>query len=342
MSMYLISLALLIGCGPHGKDLRTLMMSAEDKGFSGSVLVIQTGDILHDEAYGEAIRGKEPFTTLTVSSLGSLTKQFTAAAVLAAEQDGLNVVTGDKINIHLDDVPERMDEVTIHHLLSHQSGLVDSIGDDEEKIGRKGWLTEVFDTDLDAEPGEKFGYSNVGYGVAAAIVEEASGQDYETYLRERLFEPIGMMHTGYEGPDWSEAVLAEGYHNKDEYGTPLGAKMGDDHWNVVGNGEILSTTGDMQLWLEALEDGSILSDASVERLWTEHVDQGGGDSYGYGWGIVDDKNWGRAIEHDGSNGYYFSHLVWWPDRELFVFYMCNDPKGWTPGFAWDISNAVLR
>ena len=76
-------------------------------------------------------------------------------------------------------------------------------------------------------------------------------------------------------------------------------------------------------------------------LWTPHADNGPA-GYGYGWGIEEDKDWGTAIEHDGSNGYYFSHLIWWPDQELFVCYLSNERKPWSPGFAWDVSKVVLK
>ena len=329
---------LLVGCGPHGKNLRDLMISAEKKGFSGSVLVVHHGDVLHDEGYGEAVRGSEPFTPETVSSIGSLTKQFTAAGLLRAEEEGF-VVSGDKVNKYVDTRNDFVD-ITLHQVMSHQSGLVDSIGADEDKIGKEKWLKQVWETDLDFKPGEGFGYSNVGFGVAAAVLEDVTGMDYEAWLRQELFLPAGMFHTGYDDPDWSDSVVAEGYHKKDEYGDALGLDMGpDDYWHVVGNGELLSTTEDMHSWLKALTGGTVLSQESVDLLFSVHSENGKA-GYGYGWGI-EETDFGTAIEHDGSNGFYFSHLIWWPDQELFVFYLSNDRRAWTPDFAWDISTAVL-
>lgn len=327
---------LMVGCGPSGDTLPELMESAEDKGFSGSVLVVRQGDVILDAAYGEAIRERQPFRTDTVSSMGSLTKQFTGAAVLAAQEDGL-LSTSDRIDVHLDGVPKDKAGITIHQLLTHQSGLPGSIGPDEDPIGREAWLRDVWDAN---RRDSDFRYSNVGYGVAAAVLEEATGQDYETYLRERLLLPAGIDDTGYDDPDWSDDVVAHGYKRGREYGPPLAIEA-DRHWHIVGNGELLTTTADLHAWVMALHAGDVLTDESMDVLWREQVSTGDDFGYSYGWGI-EQQNGGRVVEHDGSNGFYFAHAAWFVDEELFVAFLANDYRGWQPGFLWDIAEVTRR
>lgn len=328
----------LTACAPSGESLDALVADAEQHGFSGVVLVVRGGEVLVHAGGGEAIRGEQPFTTDTVSSIGSLTKQFTAAAVLAAEEDGLLSVE-DRVSDHLEGVPPDKAALTIDALLTHRAGFAESLGADEDPITRDAWLAEVWSTPLEHSPGE-FHYSNVGYGVAAAVIEAATGEDYESWLRGRLLLPLGMERTGYDDPDWSGAVIAHGYRRACVYGEPLGVAGIDDRWRVVGNGELLSTASDMRLWVEGLAAGEVLSTEFVERLWTAHADNDG-LGYGYGWGVEEDAAHGRIVEHDGSNDYYYAHLAWWRDADLLVFFMANDYRGWLTSYVWDLSRAAL-
>lgn len=324
---------LLLGaCGPRGEDLESLWQSARDKGFSGSILVVRDGEVLLDDAAGEAVRGESDFHTDTVASTGSLTKQFTAAAVLAAESDGLLDLDAP-IGDHLPDLPAAHRRRTLHELLRHTAGYPESIGRDEAEIRRAAWLAEV--AELDPEPGE-FAYSNVGYGVAAAVLEEATGQPYEAWLRERLLLPLGMEHTGYDDPDWSGVPIAHGYDGWGRGRPPLALDMGRDHWHVVGNGELLSTTHDLHTWVMALDAGTALAPEQVARAWTSQADRGDGYGYGYGWGIEDWGRHGPAVEHDGSNGAWFAHLAWFPEARLFVCFLSNDRRAWSAQFLWQV------
>jgi CubicO group peptidase (beta-lactamase class C family) len=316
-----------------------LVDSAADSGFSGSLLVVHRGDTLLDEAFGEAVRGARPFTTDTVSSMGSVTKQFTGAAILAAQEDGLLSVS-DTIGRHLDNVPSDKAEITIHQLLTHTSGLRASIGPDEAPIGRDDWLSAALESKLRASPGERFRYSNVGYGVAAAILEDAAGTSYEGYLRERLLVPAGALSTGYSMPDWDEVSIAHGYRGSKKYGAPL-SEESDGFWHVVGNGELLTTTADLYRWVDALNQGRVLSDASMEELWVPQVSIGEGASYSYGWGI-ESRLGNRVIEHDGSNGFFFAHVAWFVEDELFIAFLSNRHNHWQDQFLWDIADSVLR
>ena len=180
-------------------------------GFSGAVLIAKNGNIILNKGYGLANRETQQRNTpQTVFSTGSVTKQFTAAAILKlAELNKLQLT--DKISTYFKGLPEDKREITIHQLLTHSAGLVDVIGGDFEEIATDKFFTKLFATKLLYKPGARHRYSNVSYSVLARIVELVSQQEYEHFLQEHLFQPAEMQQTGYLIPKWNPASLAQGY-----------------------------------------------------------------------------------------------------------------------------------
>src|SRR5262249_25703156 len=147
----------------------------------------------------------------TVFSIGSITKQFTAAAILQLEMQGkLNVQ--DSISKYLPNVPKDKEAITLHHLLTHSAGLESDFGaTDYEPVTREPYIRRALAAKLRSVPGQRYHYANSGYSLLAAIVEIVSGQDYEAYLQENLFKPAGMTKTGYRLPQCKPEEFAQGY-----------------------------------------------------------------------------------------------------------------------------------
>ena len=262
-------------------------------GFSGAVLYAKDGQILLNKGYGLADRLQSiPNTRDTVFSTGSITKQFTAAGIMKLEMMG-KLDTSDPITKFFSDVPQDKRSITLHHLLTHTSGVVDMVGSDYEKAERDGTVRKILSRPLQYLPGEEFSYSNGGYSMLAAVLEIVSAEPYEDFLFKNLFEPAGMFFTGYRRPDWSEQSVAHWYVNEKDNGIPLDKPY--PYWNLLGNGGVLSTTGDMYLWHKALMEDNIISAQAKNKIYTPVLNE-----YGYGWDIIDSPR-GTLIQHDGGS-----------------------------------------
>jgi CubicO group peptidase (beta-lactamase class C family) len=308
--------------GPVGEKLDAYLTRLEGFGFAGSILVAKDGQILLHKGYGLADREKGiPFTPETVFDIGSITKQFTAAAILKLESEGKLKVT-DPLGKYFDGAPEDKAGITLHHLLTHSAGMKDVFGDDYEEMPRDRLVQAALASQLLWPPGTRYQYSNAGYSLLAAIVEKVSGKPYETYLRETFFKPAGMEKTGYRLPAWKPEELAHGYRGEEPWGTPLDHAWAPDGpwWNLRGNGGILSTTGDLYKWYLALEKGNVLSKEEQAKAYTPHVpeDPEGSSHYGYGWAIDKGPGGTRRIAHNGGNGIFAADFQRYPDDRLVL------------------------
>lgn len=311
--------------------LAAFMERAAVEGFRGAVAVVRGGETLLEGGYGEINPGDpdddRPITPATVSTVGSITKQFTGTAVLKLEEAG-KLSVDDPLTKYFDGVPEDKRGITIHHLLTHQAGFPGAIGSDAERVGRDEYVRRALATDLLFPPGERYEYSNVGYSLAAAIVEKVSGRPYEEYLRAELFAPAGMDDTGYHRP-WDPARLAHAVADDgSDWGTVVERAIADGGpgWHLLGNGGIHSTVGDMIRWHRALAGDRILSEASKRKLYGKHVEEGGGTWYGYGWSI-EPTPWGEAVAHNGGNGFYFADFVRFPEEDVAVYLWTTSREG---------------
>lgn len=293
------------------EEIREYLERLEKLGFAGSVVLAQKGAPLLAQGYGLADRERGiPWTPATVSTIGSITKQFTGAAILTLVEDGL-VAVDDPITRYFEVVPEDKRAITVHQLLTHTSGIVDLEGlGDWDPIERDEFVRRALAQDLEFAPGERHEYSNAGYSLLGAILEKVTGKSYEEYLRQRLFLPAGMYDTGYILAPWGESRLAQGYRRGERWGTVVERPFADDgpFWVLRANGGIHSTAWDMLRWGQALLDGEPLSADSMATYWTPHVDEGGGDSfYGYGW-VVMEAGDARVITHNGGNAFLFADM----------------------------------
>jgi CubicO group peptidase (beta-lactamase class C family) len=298
----------------------------EPFGFSGAALLAKDGGIVLEKGYGWANREKKiPFTADTVSSIGSITKQFTGAAILKLEMMG-KLRTDDPISKYLPNVPTDKAGITIHHLLTHTSGIATVPGGDDDPITRDELVQQALALPLVSQPGARFRYLNEGFSLAAAIVELVSGKSYEEFLRENFFKPAGMNSTGYVLPKWAPERLAHGYNEQGhDMGTFESRNWGPNGpgWHLVGNGGILSTPGDMYRWHLALMGDKILSNEAKEKYYKPYIRTDGSDFYGYGWGVMTTPRNTKLIAHNGGNGIFFSDFRRYVDEGIVIFAFSN-------------------
>jgi CubicO group peptidase (beta-lactamase class C family) len=297
-------------------------------GVSGAVLIARNDQVIVNDGFGLADREQRvPVTAETVFDIGSITKQFTAAAILRLEEQG-RLRVEDPIGRFFTGVPADKQGITLHHLLTHTAGLIGDLGGDYQVMPRDSVVARALESELQWAPGTRWDYSNLGYSLLGAIVELASGQPYERYLHEQLFRPAGMAKTGYRIPRWSAAELAVGYRGSERWGTPLDHAWADDGpwWNLRANGGMLSTTGDLYRWHRALLSDVVLSTASRQKLFTPHVAENpeGSSHYGYGWAVFTTPRNTRLIAHNGGNGYFFADFRRYVDEEVVVIVATND------------------
>jgi CubicO group peptidase (beta-lactamase class C family) len=318
--------------GELGAKLDTQMRQLAEKGFSGVVFVAKDGQIALNKGYGLADReSKTSYTADTVFDIGSITKQFTGAAILKLEMQG-KLSTDDKISKYFKNVPPDKTDITLHHLLTHSAGLLDGLGEDYDKLTRDEMIKGALASRLQTAPGEKYAYSNLGYSLLAAIIEIVTKKPYEKYLSDNLFKPAGMNETGYVTPKWRRENLAAGYaKDGSRWGTPLDKTWDADgpYWNLRGNGGILSTAGDLYKWHLALAGEKILSTAAKEKYFAPHIKEQpeGVSFYGYGW-VTQKTPWGtKMIWHNGGNEVFYADFRRFVDENVVVIVGTNSRFG---------------
>jgi CubicO group peptidase (beta-lactamase class C family) len=312
-----------------------------------AVLVAQNGKILFEKGYGLAnIGDRVPVTPQTKFRIGSMTKQFTAAAILKLQEQGkLNL--DDKLSKFIPDYP-RGDEVTIHHLLTHTSGIHNctSKPDFLQKVGvhhtPEDWIKSFENDPYDFDPGQKWNYSNSGYVLLAFIFEKVSGEKYEDYMRETFFEPLGMTNTGVCN---SSDILD---HEACGYTYQAGQVKKALYWdmsNGYGGGNLYSTVGDLYRWNEALFNGKALNQASLEAAFTPvHVsDDNTPRVDGYGCGFMIQKLRGLIeIAHGGGLHGFSSYMLRIPKENLTVAVLLNTFPESPPGMHWGLAEEIAQ
>ena len=298
--------------GDLGAEIDAYILELTPDRFAGSVFVANEGEVVLNKGYGMAIRSENiPNSSESVIVIGSITKQFTAAGILKLEMQG-KLSTEDSLQEYFADLPEEKQHITLHQLLTHTAGLIDYTGDDWtngdfEVAPRDETIQEALDAPLISTPGEEFNYSNSSYSVLAAIIEIVSGQSYEEYLSENIFKPAGMNVTGYRLPPWDEHLVSHYYAGDEDLGGLLERPY--PYWNLLGNGGILTTTGDLYRYHLALEGEEILSAEAKRKFYAPFL-----DNYALGWEVAQTDN-GLLVQHSGGGSFGSS------DRAIFRRYV---------------------
>ncbi len=333
-SSLILPILLLASIMIHGQDkgqiqdaLTDLLSQESSLGFSGTVLVASNDQQIFLQSYGYADRSEKlGNSNKTVYDIGSLTKQFTAAAILKLEMQEQLKVT-DPIDLYIPEFKQVSRVITIHELLTHTAGFPDAIGDDYEAISETEFIQRAISKLGNVSKKNPYKYSNVGYSLLAIIIERVSGSDYEKYLAEQLFSRAGMNLTGYVMPKWDEVQVAHGYRGDSDGGRPdqQNWSANGPYLNLKGNGGILSTAADLYKWKQALDKDEILSKEAKEKYFKKHVpeDRSGHSYYGYGWAIFPATSKGELIAHNGGNGYFFADFLNFPASGYTVIVLSN-------------------
>jgi CubicO group peptidase (beta-lactamase class C family) len=286
------------------------------------VAVLRDGVPILRCAYGLAdIESRAAATPATNYRLASMTKQFTAAAILLLAEDG-RLSLNDPVRRWLPTLPEGADEIVIRHLLTHTSGLIDY-----EDLIPDGTTSQLHDADvlslLEAEnrsyfpPGTGYRYSNSGYSLLALIVSRASGKDFATYLRECIFQPLGMQNTvAFEAGVSAVAHRAFGHSALGQSWTRTDQSLTSA---TLGDGGIYSSIDDLAKWDAALGDDRLLRPASL-RLAFEPAAQTDDPAvqYGFGWRITGETRW-----HSGESVGFRNVIVRYPEHRFTVIVLTN-------------------
>jgi CubicO group peptidase (beta-lactamase class C family) len=298
----------------------------EMKAFSGSILIARGGEILLAKGYGLANYELDvPNTPQTKFHLASISKTFTSAAVMILEERGLLVVQ-DRLTKYIPDYPNG-DKITIHHLLVHTSGIP-NINDfpeysDWSRLPQTtaSLVEKVKNRPLNFEPGARYNYSNSNYNLLAYIIERVSGRSYGDFLKETIFDPLGMRDTAHDGRAAALVKnVASGY-------TPAGTEDLEKtpylDWTIkTGNGSIYSTVEDLYKWDRALVTEKILSRAALDKTFTPHVDE----AVGYGWFIGRRLN-RRCIRMSGRSPGFQGEIHRYVDDDACVIVLGNNYSG---------------
>jgi CubicO group peptidase (beta-lactamase class C family) len=296
-------------------------------GFSGAVLLAEKGEVLLESGYGVADRRRG--TNLTAGSpfhIGSLGKQFTAAAVLRLEAEG-RLSTDDRLDRFFADVPEDKRSITLHQLLSHTSGLPYlTTRSFMEVRSRPEIMRELLELPLQAEPGAGYAYSNPGYTLLAGVIEQVTGESYERYLERVLFAPAGLEHTGFveDAGRWADAGVWSYAANSAE-GEPLAGMRPLP--KAVGAGTIVSTVGDLYRWDRALLTDAVLPASARARLFGLQAQIREGSHYGYGWMITATPRGETLVHHAGDLGGFSAELRRYAERDLVLIVASNARVG---------------
>ena len=301
------------------------LTSLESLGFSGAIIVRIADNVVLRKGYGLANREtRRPYLPSTVQSHGSVTKQMTAAAILLLESRG-HLSVSDLASDYLGPIPEDKKGITLHHLLTHASGLPGGLGSDEEPVDSRSYVKRAMAVPLEFKPGKAYLYSNVGYSLLGLIVEEVTRKNYESFLRDEILMPAGLADTGYVLPNWNSDRLAQGYRNGQHWGLVYrrGWLTDGPGWNLRANGCLHTTVDDMGMWLSTVTGKGVFTPQLVRR-WTEgRVQESQSDSqYAYGW-VISDTAWGAMISHSGSNQIFSADFFWLSDLQLFVYIQGN-------------------
>jgi len=299
-----------------------LMTTLHERGqFNGAILVAEHGDVLYRRGFGKAdIRTGTAFAPDTVSDIGSLTKQFTAMAIMMlAERRKLNY--DDLISKYIPEFSgaSHLGRVTIRQLLTHTSGIADygDLGMDDSGLDQASLIAALLKKDADVSmPGMKYRYSNVGYALLAIIVQNVSGQRFSDFLAQEIFLPCGMKSTFvYDGWLVKRSGMAVGYDT-------FGQVDNGGPTSKPGDGGIYSTVDDLFRWDQALNTEKLVTRSTLAEAFTPASVEEGKSAYGFGWNVALDGT-NKYVWHTGSHAGFRAFIERRLDQQSTVIMLTN-------------------
>jgi len=342
----IVILIFLVGC--KGKDQKLEVKSLSQKidsvfatapDFSGVVLVAQNGKPVYHKAFGYVnYEKRQKLDTTSIFELASVSKQFTAMLIAMLHEAGkLNY--DDLIEKYLPGLPYK--GITVRQLLTHTSGLPDY-----QKLMNENWDKSKVATNEDIlfylkklhplvlfAPGEKYEYSNTGYVLLGSIVEKASGKDFITFCRERIFGPLNMNSTDIRTKKEKDAIVnfALGYIFVPEKNRYVRAdSFPSSNYTIwlggrVGPGRISSTTSDLLKWDRALKTEKLVRLNTMTEIFSPaKLNHGSFSHYGFGWMLRSDSASGKIVYHTGDNPGYKTEIVRYIEKDKTVIVLCNN------------------
>jgi len=309
-----------------------------------SVAIVEDGKVVLAKGYGVAnVELSVPATENTVYQLASVTKTFTAAAIMMLVDEG-KLRLDDKITARLQDLPAAWKEVTVRHLLNHTSGIKSYTAvRDFFKTARKDYTqSEILDLVAkerpEFAPGEKWSYNNTGYFLLGMLIEKVTGKKYGEVLEERIFKPLGMTQTRVndlhavipnraQGYTWNGKELRNG-----EYVSPT---------QPFSAGMLVSTVNDLMKWDAALRSETLVRKSTLEQMWSPtKLSKGGEEGYGFGWSIAK-VNGHRLVAHGGGIPGFSTQLSRYVDDNLTVIVLANSDNGSASALAGGIASRLV-
>ncbi|MBX2970500.1 MAG: beta-lactamase family protein [Cyclobacteriaceae bacterium] len=339
-------LFLLVGCSSNKEDARGnlfdeyLSGQAKHFKFNGNVLIAERGNILYQKSFGLAdFDSNRPLNDSSVFELASVSKQFTAMGILLLEQNGM-LSLQDSLRKFFPELP--YSGITVHHMLTHISGLPDYMDIMEEKwdrariAGNADIVTLLAQEKPEAhfKPGTKWEYSNTAFALLASIIEKVSGQSFKTYMQDNIFKPLGMTRTRVYNTRRSGERI-ENYAFGYVWSDSLNKHVLPDSVprldfvryldGIQGDGIINSTTSDLLKWDRALANHDGLPSAAIEKLLSRHslVDTASNVYYGYGV-MLEGSKYGEQVAHGGGWPGYATYLTRYADRDVTIIVLSNN------------------
>jgi CubicO group peptidase (beta-lactamase class C family) len=316
----------------------------DENGPGGVFMVAKNGKPIYQKAFGKSnLELDVNLTPEYVFQLGSMTKQFTAIAILMLEEQG-KLNTNDSISKYIPDYPMG-DKITIHHLLTHTSGVKDytkmkSLWDIAQKEMTPKMLVDFFKNEpIDFLPGEEFEYNNSGYILLGYILEIVTGETYENFIEERIFKKIGMSHSYYGNDKQIITKRAYGYSKKEEAyvnKNPISLSI------PFAAGSLMSTVDDMLKWQNALNKNVLLNAENMKKAFNKYkLNKGEEFNYGYGWRNKD-INGTPTREHGGSIFGFKTMGIYIPSEDIYVIGFSNCDCNSPTQLVTDISKLALE
>lgn len=311
-----------VAAGEAGKKLDAFMVDAKNfpEGFVGCVLVAKGGEILLAKGYGVA--KADPATPMRADALWdwcSVSKQFTAAAILKLEMQK-KCKLDDPLKKHFKDAPKDKAKITLRQLMNHTSGLNKAPPGFEQidPFDREAAIRWILAAPVVDEPGKRWVYNNAAYFLLGALIERLSGDPFDKFMREQLFEPAGMKTAGFIGDGKADHARvpfdARGTGKQFAYGPRMS-------WGYRGAGGALATVFDMLKWDQAVRGDKLLSKAAKESWYTVGMQE-----YALGWEVRNGPG-GKCAEHSGHTGDVFTYYLRLLDEPLVVAVACSyEPK----------------
>lgn len=310
-------------------DSLLLPMFEEDEP-GGVFLVSKDCEPIYRKAFGKSnIELDVNMTPDNVFQIGSITKQFTAIAIMILEEQG-KLKVSDLISKYIPDYPNG-NNITIHHLLTHTSGIKDftkmkSIMSIAKRDMAPKELVDFFKNEpVDFEPGEQFFYNNSGYVVLGYIIELVSGNTYKDFIETNIFEKLEMNNSRYASDREIVKNRAYGYHNKGMFTNKMPVSLSIPY----ASGSLMSSVDDMLKWQNAINDKLLLNEKTLQKVFTNYtLNNGDSINYGYGWHL---KNIDGVPtrEHGGSIFGFKSMGVYVPSLDIYIIGFsncdCNSP-----------------